>query len=84
MQRAWGEDHTGTAPDGMLGSRMYTQESKAQVDGAERVLGAQRGISGALGRWHRRQKPRVANQDALQCPGAQSSHVSGKFTGQWP
>lgn len=43
MQRAWGEDHTGTAPDRMLGSRMYTQESKAQADRAERVLGGTEG-----------------------------------------
>lgn len=58
-------------------SRMYTQERKAQVDRAE-------GSSGALGRWRRRQKPRTANQDAFLRPGAQSSHVSGKFTWQRP
>lgn len=68
------KDHTAAAPDRDAHAQKETpgEEGRARQSRA-RARSTRRGVSGAPGRCHRRQKSRTAHIDALLCPGAQIS-----------
>lgn len=66
----------GSGPESLPGKAGSARQSR---------VGQEHTRKASLGSWgHRRQKPRTASQDALLCPGAQVSQVSGTSPGQWP